>query len=738
MVDFLLQVLLETWNILREASVFLLFGFLIAGMIAVLLPGKTLMRFFGAGKVKSVLWAATLGVPLPLCSCGVLPTALGLRRQGATKGATVAFLISTPETGIDSIAVSYALMDPVITFFRPFAALVTAIFAGLATNWWGEPKPTAKAIEGGDAAPAEAAPAALPHDPRDHGPGHDHDHDHDHDHHSYVPDDLAAAPPPPKGAAEVSREVMRYAFLELFDETSYWLMLGFILSGVVGAVLPPTVFEGFLSGEFTSMLAMLVIGIPIYTCASASTPIAAALVLKGLNPGAALVFLLAGPATNIGSLTVLLKFLGPRVVAIYLASIVVFTLLAGLTLNWIYRHWDMNPLVTFGTATEFIPESVKIASAVLLLVLLFLSMARSHIPVEWLGLRDRLVTLSGMPITGRGARIAVVALAVFYYVTSGFFTVQPGEIGVKSRFGRIVEPDLGPGYHVRAPWPFESHRVVPRDIIRRVEFGFRTTVSKELAPRALARASLTIGGPSNAMPRSIKSTGFLFQKSKVAEESFLLTGDGNLLEVSFTVHFRVKDPIAYAYNLAEPEQLVRSLTLAALREIVGTSKVDALFTTERGAVEGRVIDTVQGQLDDYRAGVELISVRLLYVHPPEEIHNAFRDVASAQEDKIHIINRAGTFAVEKVNLAQGDAAALVEEALAFREEKILHAEGDAAAFAFQVDEYNRAPELTRFRLHLETAEEVLPRAKKILRPGADDVGEVDLWLFEPFARVKER
>jgi HflK protein len=734
-VDFLLQVVLETWNILREASVFLLFGFLVAGMIAVLLPGKTLMCFFGTGKVKSVLWAASLGVPLPLCSCGVLPTALGLRRQGATKGATVAFLISTPETGIDSIAVSYALMDPVITFFRPFAALVTAIFAGLATNWWGEPKPKTTAIEEGETVPAEAAPAALahdPHDPHDHGPGHDHEH------HSYVPDDLAAAPPPPKGATAVGREVMRYAFLELFDETSYWLMLGFILSGVVGAVLPPTVFEGFLSGEFTSMLAMLVIGIPIYTCASASTPIAAALVLKGLNPGAALVFLLAGPATNIGSLTVLLKFLGARVVAIYLASIIVFTLLAGLALNWIYRYWDMDPLATFGTATEFIPESIKIASAVLLLALLFLSMARTHIPVEWLGLRDRFAGLSGARITGRGLGAAVAALAVFYYVTSGFFTVQPGEVGVKSRFGRIVAPDLGPGYHVRAPWPFESHRVVPRDIIRRVEFGFRTTTAKALAPRALARASLTIGGPSNAMPRSIKSTGFLFQKSKVAEESFLLTGDGNLIDVSFTVHFRVEDAIAYAFNLAEPEQLVRSLTLAALREIVGTSKVDALFTTERGAVEGRVIDTVQGQLDAYRAGVELISVRLLYVHPPEEIHNAFRDVASAQEDKIHIINRAGTFAVEKVNLAQGDAAALVEEALAFREEKILHAEGDAAAFGFQVDEYNRAPELTRFRLHLETAEEVLPRAKKILRPGADDVGELDLWLFEPFARVKER
>ena len=140
--------------------------------------------------------------------------------------------------------------------------------------------------------------------------------------------------------------VYHYAFRELLDETSYWLVLGIVLSGVVAAAVPPGFFEQFLGNELLSMLVMLAIGIPIYTCASSSTPLAAAFVLKGLNPGAALVFLLAGPATNIGSLVVLIKFLGVRIVAIYLTAIVVMTLAAGFALNWVYRVWEINPLMT--------------------------------------------------------------------------------------------------------------------------------------------------------------------------------------------------------------------------------------------------------------------------------------------------------------------------------------------------------------------------------------------------------
>jgi membrane protease subunit HflK len=139
-------------------------------------------------------------------------------------------------------------------------------------------------------------------------------------------------------------------------------------------------------------------------------------------------------------------------------------------------------------------------------------------------------------------------------------------------------------------------------------------------------------------------------------------------------------------------------------------------------------------LDAYRVGVRVIAVSLLSVHAPEEVHAAFRDVASAQEDKMMIIERATTFAQEAVNLAAGEAAAMLESALAFKEQRILEAEGDADAFSFREKAYAQAPDLTRFRLHLEALEQVLPPAQKILRPGAADVKEFDLWLLQPFGK----
>ena len=127
MTEFLLQVLWQTWTIFKQASLFLLLGFLLAGVLAVVVPEQALARLFRKGKIRSVLWASAIGAPLPLCSCGVVPAALGLRRQGATPGATAAFLISTPETGLDSISISYALTDPIVTVFRPVTAVVTAV-----------------------------------------------------------------------------------------------------------------------------------------------------------------------------------------------------------------------------------------------------------------------------------------------------------------------------------------------------------------------------------------------------------------------------------------------------------------------------------------------------------------------------------------------------------------------------------------------------------------------------------
>ncbi|MEO8165217.1 MAG: SO_0444 family Cu/Zn efflux transporter, partial [Betaproteobacteria bacterium] len=673
-----------------------------------------------------VLWGAAIGAPLPLCSCGVLPAALALKKQGATPGATVAFLVATPETGVDSISLSYALMDPVITVFRPLAAVVTAISAGLAANFLGTGRLRWHGAGASDAAPGAQAPHA--HEPMHAGATDAHGHDHDH----FSEPDID---PSPEGGGRAmalrrtSGRVYHYAFHQLLDDTSYWLMLGIVLSGVVAAALPASFFDQFLSGELTSMLVMLAIGIPIYTCASSSTPLAAAFVMKGLNPGAALVFLLAGPATNIGSLLVLLKFLGARVVAVYLTAIVVVTLAAGYALNRVYRILDLNPMASFGTGTSFVPEPLKVAGALLLIALLLLSMRRTHVPGEWIWLRDRFAALSGLRLTAARLAGATAVLVAALYGGSGLIAVQPGEVGIRMRFGQIILPALDPGLHFRLPWPFEAHRIIQAEQVRRIEFGYAG--SKSQSASLTAERQRTAAASWTPLPNTRNPTGTMFQKEAAPDEPFLLTGDGNLIDLRWAVQFRVRDAVAFAFNVAEPEALVRNVSLATLRGVAARSGIDAIYTSDRSGVEQRVEAGLQRALDDARSGVEILSFQLLYVHPPNEVHDAFRDVASSQEDKLRTINRASIFAVETVNQAKAEAAAMIEQSLAFRDQQILHAQGDAANFGLKLDAYKRAPGLTRFRLQIESIEETLPNLQKFIMPGAGNIKDVDLWLLQP-------
>jgi HflK protein len=232
-------------------------------------------------------------------------------------------------------------------------------------------------------------------------------------------------------------------------------------------------------------------------------------------------------------------------------------------------------------------------------------------------------------------------------------------------------------------------------------------------------------------PTPEQASGVFFQKDAAREDSALLTGDGNLIDLKSAVQFRVKSPLAYAYNIAEPEALVRSTILSALRTVVATRAIDAVYTTAREEIERSTVKAAQARLDRYQAGIEILSVRLLYVHPPGAVHDAFRDVASAQEDKLRTVNLANVFGVEKVNQAKGEAAAMTEGAAAFKEQRIKGAEADADAFALRLDAYRRAPELTKFRLQVETLEQVLPGVRKFVRPGSGDVKDFDLWLLHP-------
>lgn len=339
--DIIIGVLRDSWLLLVEAAPFVLFGFLAAGLLKSFVPEDFVAKHLGHSTFGSVVKASLFGVPLPLCSCGVIPAAIGLRKHGASNGASAAFLISTPESGVDSIAITYALLDPIMTVMRPLAAFFTATVTGLCINLLpAEQVPSEEVAEEQNSASCGNG-CCKEHQPR--------------------PQNLG----PRLGAG------LRFAFGDLLGDIGKWLLIGILVSGIISFFVPATFFERYLSGEYSSLVAMLLIGIPIYICASASTPIAAALVLKGLSPGAALVFLLAGPATNAATLTVIGRFWGKRVTAIYLAAIACCSLLAGWLVNRIY-FWtgaNISAWVSHGGEHTVSPLSTFWALLLLLLIL---------------------------------------------------------------------------------------------------------------------------------------------------------------------------------------------------------------------------------------------------------------------------------------------------------------------------------------------------------------------------------
>jgi HflK protein len=233
------------------------------------------------------------------------------------------------------------------------------------------------------------------------------------------------------------------------------------------------------------------------------------------------------------------------------------------------------------------------------------------------------------------------------------------------------------------------------------------------------------------MPENFIQNGTWFQREAQEEEPFLLTGDMNLIDLRWAVQYRVKDAVAFTLNVAEPEPVVRGLARAALRDVVARTGIDDLYTSKRNLVEAQAMRATQATLDRARTGLEIVAFQLLYVHPPDEVHDAFRDVASAQEDKLRTINRANIFAVETVNEAKGEAAAMIEESLAFEEQLMAHARGDALSFALKLGAYRQAPEITRFRLQVETIESTLPGLQKFVTPAAGDIKDFDMWLLQP-------
>ncbi len=373
MLTFIYNVLLASWDMLQQASIYILFGLLVGGLLKMFLSPAYVAAHLGSGRFSSVFKAALLGIPIPLCSCGVLPAAASLKKQGANNGATTAFLISTPESGVDSISITWARLDPIMTIARPISAFISAFTAGCAENFFNPPDKSKQAT------PDLSCPIDNCCDGTD-CPPEEHKH-----HHSLL---------------EKLRIGVKYAATDLWADLAGWFFVGILLAGLISVLVPDAVIARYLGGGLGSMLLMLTFGIPLYICATASTPIAAAFIMKGVSPGTALVFLLVGPATNVTSLSVLVGMLGKRATILYLSSIAIVSVLCGLAVDAVYLSLGVSAVAAVGQAAEVLPGWLMTSATLLLLALSICPLY--SIVLGWFGKGEECGCSSGTCSTGDG------------------------------------------------------------------------------------------------------------------------------------------------------------------------------------------------------------------------------------------------------------------------------------------------------------------------------------------------
>ncbi len=286
MLSNLLRLLSATSTLFAQMAPYLLVGFGLAGVLKVLVPTDKVISYLGKRSFRSVLIAVLAGIPLPLCSCGVLPVASSLRRQGASKSATLSFLVATPTTGLDSILATYALMGPIFAIFRPISALVAGLLVGIVSILFTKNEKINQ---------------------------------------TSIPNNCNICINPSPHKHTINQKIIyaiKYGFVEMVSDIGKWIVLGVLVGGFIQIILPSHLVMTYAGSTFKGILWMLALGIPMYVCATGSIPIASSLVAKGMSPGAALVFLIAGPATNTVAISVIGKNLGKKLLTLYLLSII--------------------------------------------------------------------------------------------------------------------------------------------------------------------------------------------------------------------------------------------------------------------------------------------------------------------------------------------------------------------------------------------------------------------------------
>ncbi|MEM7355977.1 MAG: SPFH domain-containing protein, partial [Acidobacteriota bacterium] len=509
---------------------------------------------------------------------------------------------------------------------------------------------------------------------------------------------------------DLVRPALRYGFGDLLDDLAFWLVVGIGLAGVLTALLPDNLDELGLGTGLLPMIALLVVGIPLYMCASASTPIAAALLLKGVSPGAALVFLLAGPATNAATVLQLAATFGRRFVQIYVISVAAGALAAGLLLDLLLGDLDVTEGLRL--AADAAPGGLSILMALALAGLLIRSLLRGSWAAGVGELRQAGQRLQAhLPSTGRLGRRHLVAagllLLVVVYAGTGLQVVPPGERGFGFVFGALVRSDVEPGLHYLPPAPFGRWEVRRVDYPRKTDVGFRTDLSL-----VQQRRFLTLQASQGEWHSPVAAM------NSIPSQATYLTGDGNLVEVSFSVHYTLSDAEAFFYRIDHSRDFVNLYAEAVARQLIAGLPLDELLTERRSEVEDRLLRNLQQALDEQDFGLGVLAVRIVDLHPPGAAVYAFRDVSSAKEDRETAIHRAREDLAQRVPRGRGEAAKRVAEAEAEADRKRQAAQGESQAFVARAAPYGAHRELLGHLLWIEATERALAgREKVILPPG---------------------
>ena len=735
----------------------LLLGLFLAGVIHVMISRQAILRWLRHDSLKSVSTSAAVGVPIPLCSCSVVPVVAEMRRKGASRSSCMSFLITAPETGADSILITNAFFGFLAAVARPVISFITAVVAGIFCIGLIRDRP---------------APHDHDHDHHDHDHDeHDH-HDHGHEHHGhgheghehaeheplmpgsddcYVrPSQLKAAligwarrtvqsvsesigrrktvtwvkpdfyrsaaaaeqprtsPSRPTTSTDeldfknIIKHVFRYGFVEIADDILFSLLVGVALGGVLYLVIP----ADLMANEYARWLSypiMVLVGVPLYICASASTPIAAALVARGVSPGAALIFLMTGPATNTGTIAIIANQFGVRFASVYVTVVIAVTLAIGILIDTLLLTAGVTLSVNLGAAQAPAIYLIEWIGAVLLIALIvwrfkagalksgyqdLLSNLRTFSP-PWKRAWRRLTRrrpLAGVisPTAPLGMTLWIALIAAF--LATGFTAVPPESVGYGRLFGAVVWRDLPPGLHY-------------------------------LAPRPLVRID-------HWPVREVKSV-----TNEVPFE--YLSGEGNLLALSVNVQYRVRDPYVYHYRTENPERVITDRVRDEVRAFVAAGDLNQLLNVRRQELEAAVhglFSGFEGKPTPVLQAVDLITVNLVAIQPIGETMGAFREISSSQEDRERYIVDAQRFMVSLIPRAHGNAVYEVEQAAgeAFRNVTTSAAEAEAIRMVSRA--VQGAPDVLQNMLWREKLETALAGENyKIIVPSQDSLQKVALW-----------